>query len=286
MRHIHTSLFYLCNQSDMKKYFSFLVIITIISFSCVSKKQLLDAQINNRYLQNDSAAMARKIAEQDATIKQLNAQYATQTDYMNQQQKQMKADCDTKEAAYKTQVNKLQQDLLTQNKNAKDLQDLFDAQKRKSDELKAKMTNALQGFSDTDLTVTQKNGKVYISLSENLLFPSGSAVVNAEGRSALLKLAQVLNNNTDINVEIEGHTDSIPIHKTYEDNWALSLARSASIVRILVNEYKVSPQRVVASGHSEYDPVAPNSTPEGRAKNRRTEIILSPKLDELYKLME
>lgn len=269
----------------MKKY-CFILIAATCAFSCVSKKQLLDAQIGNRYLQNDSAAMARKIAEQDATIKQLNSQYATQTEYMNQQQKQMKADCDTKETNYKQQIDKLNKDLLSQNQKAKELQDLIDAQKRKAEELKAKMNNALQGFSDTDLTVTQKNGKVYVSLSENLLFPSGSATVNAQGRDALLKLSQVLNLNPDINVEIEGHTDSIPITKKFEDNWALSLARSASIVRILVNDYKVSPQRVIASGHSQYDPVDTNSTPEGRARNRRTEIILSPKLDELFKLLE
>ena len=96
----------------------------------------------------------------------------------------------------------------------------------------------------------------------------------------------VLNVNPDISVDIEGHTDSIPIRKKYEDNWALSTARATSIVRILVNDYKVDPVRVIASGHSLYDPVDSNSTEEGRARNRRTEIILSPKLDELYKLLE
>lgn len=269
----------------MKKY-SILLIPTLLFFSCVSRKKLLDAQINNRYLQNDSASMARKILDQDATIKQLNSKFTAQSDSMAKQQLQLKSDCANKEANYKNQLNKLQQDLMTQSKNAKDLQKLIEDQKRNNEELKTKMLTALQSFSDTDLTVTQKNGKVYISLSENLLFPSGSAVINTEGRDALLKLAQVLNTNIDISVEIEGHTDSIPIHIRFEDNWALSLARSASIVRILVNEYKVSPQRIIASGHSEFDPVAPNNTPEGRAKNRRTEIILTPKLDELFKFLE
>src|SRR6266496_3972627 len=98
--------------------------------------------------------------------------------------------------------------------------------------------------------------------------------------------AEVLNGSPDISVNIEGHTDSIPIRVKYQDNWALSTARAASIVRILVNDYKVDPVRVIASGHGQYDPVDINSTEEGRAKNRRTEIILSPKLDELYKLLE
>ena len=95
----------------------------------------------------------------------------------------------------------------------------------------------------------------------------------------------MLNSNPDINVNIEGHTDSIPIKSRFEDNWALSTARATSIVRILTKDYKVDPVRVEASGHSLYDPVDSNTTPEGRAKNRRTEIILSPKLDELYNLI-
>ena len=101
----------------------------------------------------------------------------------------------------------------------------------------------------------------------------------------MAKLAAVLNLNNDVSVNIEGHTDSIPIRGRYQDNWDLSTARANSIVRILVNNYKVDPTRVISSGHSYYEPVASNSTPEGRAKNRRTDIILSPKLDEMYKLL-
>jgi chemotaxis protein MotB len=111
-------------------------------------------------------------------------------------------------------------------------------------------------------------------------------VVNPKGKEALGKLAEVLNQNPDITVDIEGHTDSIPIRGKYQDNWDLSLARAASIVRILTIDYKVEPMRIVASGHSQYDPVQTNSTPDGRALNRRTDIILSPKLDELYKLLQ
>jgi chemotaxis protein MotB len=159
-------------------------------------------------------------------------------------------------------------------------------QKAASDELKNKMSEALKGFNSNELSVYQKDGKVYVSLSENLLFPSGSAVVNPKGVDALSKLAAVLNLNADVAVNIEGHTDSIPIRGRYQDNWDLSTARANSIVRILVNNYKVDPKRVMASGHSYFDPVASNSTADGRAKNRRTEIILSPKLEEMYKLLE
>ena len=148
------------------------------------------------------------------------------------------------------------------------------------------MTEALKGFNSNDLSVYQKNGKVYVRLSENLLFPSGSAVVNPKGVDALSKLAAVLNLNTDVSVNIEGHTDSIPIRGRFKDNWDLSTARANAIVRVLVDNYKVDPVRVIASGHSYYDPIESNATPDGRALNRRTEIILSPKLDEMYKLLE
>ena len=159
-------------------------------------------------------------------------------------------------------------------------------QKNQSDQLKNKMAEALKGFNSNDLSVVQKNGKVYVSLSENLLFPSGSAVVNTKGVDALSKLAAVLNLESNVAVNIEGHTDSIPIRGKYKDNWDLSTARANAIVRILVETYRVDPLRVIASGHSFYDPLDTNSTPEGRARNRRTEIILSPKLDEMYKLLE
>ena len=125
-----------------------------------------------------------------------------------------------------------------------------------------------------------------MSLQESLLFPSGSAVVNPKGKEALGTLAQVLNMNPDINVVVEGHTDSVPIRGKYEDNWALSVARSTAIVRLLTETYKVDPTRVTASGKSKYEPVDTNLTAEGRQRNRRTEIILAPKLDQLMELLE
>jgi chemotaxis protein MotB len=148
------------------------------------------------------------------------------------------------------------------------------------------MVNALVNFRPEELTVSVKNGKVYVSLQEGLLFPSGSATVNPRGREALSNVAQALNANPEINVMIEGHTDSIPMKGRYEDNWALSTARSTAIVRILTDTYGLDPLRVTASGRSKYEPVDSNTTAEGRARNRRTEIILAPKLDEIMRLLE
>ncbi|MEP6845688.1 MAG: OmpA family protein [Panacibacter sp.] len=264
----------------------------VLMASCVSKKKYLESQVALRYLKYDSAQLANKVSSLNTTVSDLQNQVSDLQQKIADNQKliaDLKSQNDQLSSTVsgtKTQLTKSEQELENQQKKLQQLQDLLDQQKRKSDELKKKMTDALSGFSASDLTVTQKNGKVYVSLSENLLFPSGSAAVNAQGKEALGKLAGVLNANPDINVNIEGHTESIPIRKAYEDNWALSTARATSIVRILVKDYEVDPVRVIASGHSQFDPVESNSTSEGRARNRRTEIILTPKLDELYKLLE
>ncbi len=274
-----------------KKNYSFALIalgVVMIS-SCVSKKQFIDSQIQVRTLKSDSVLMANRINQLERSLSDLKAQYnGLMGQNGNLQDKLSAASSDA--ASKQNALQRSQQQIADQQRRLEQLQALIDQQKRKAAELKKKMTDALVGFNSNELTVSTKNGKVYVSLQENLLFPSGSAQVNAKGKQALGKLAAVLNVNPDISVDIEGHTDSIPfkgrgiVH--FEDNWALSTARATAIVRILVNDYKVDPVRVIASGHSQFDPVDSNATPEGRAKNRRTEIILSPKLDELYKLLE
>ncbi|HOY31668.1 MAG TPA: OmpA family protein [Bacteroidales bacterium] len=148
------------------------------------------------------------------------------------------------------------------------------------------LRNALLGFQSDELSVEIKNGKVYVSMSDKLLFKSGSAAIEEKGKGAIKVLAEVLVKNPDIDILVEGHTDSIPIKTSvYRDNWDLSVARATSIVRILTDEYKISPTRLTASGRGEFSPRANNATPEGRASNRRTEIILSPKLDEIMNLI-
>ncbi len=184
------------------------------------------------------------------------------------------------------QANLNQKQLEAEQKRLLDLRRLLQQQGEAVENLRKKMAEALTGFNSNELTVFTKNGRVYVSLQESLLFPSGSAVVNQKGKDALGTLAQALNNSPDINVVVEGHTDSIPIKKSYEDNWALSVARATSIVRLLTNTYAMDPTRVTASGRSFFEPVDSNSTPEGRARNRRTEIILAPKLDQILQLLE
>ena len=154
--------------------------------------------------------------------------------------------------------------------------------------LKKKVSDALIGFTNNGLTVSQKNGKVYISLEERLLFATGSIVVDKEGIVALNKLAEVLEKNPDINILIEGHTDNVPMKGTgdIKDNWDLSVMRATSVVKIITSKSKVSPLRLTAAGRSEYNPIDAANTTEARKKNRRIEIILTPKLDEIFKVLE
>lgn len=268
----------------MKRIFVILI-GSVLFTSCVSKKLFQQSQAETAALRSDSARLAGQVTQMQGNIESLNSNIAglnSKVSNLSNQNSQL----GQQTANQQSQLNQSKLTLQQQQEQLQQLQNLLNQQKERSAQLKNKMTEALLGYAEKDLTVVQKNGKVYVSLSENLLFPSGSAVINKNGVDALAKLAAVLNLNQDVAVAIEGHTDSIPIRGKYSDNWDLSAARANSIVRILVNNYKVDPARVVATGHSSFDPVDSNSTPEGRAKNRRTEIVLSPKLEEMYKLLE
>lgn len=171
-------------------------------------------------------------------------------------------------------------------KSLKELQQVISRQDSVSKQLQNNLRKALLGFKADELSVKMKNGKVYVSMTDKLLFKSGSASVESKGIEALKVLANVLLKNPDIDVLVEGHTDNIPMKSpTIKDNWDLSVMRATSIVRILTQDYNIPPTRVTASGRGEFFPKATNETPEGRALNRRTEIILSPKLDEVMRLL-
>ncbi|MDO9000559.1 MAG: OmpA family protein [Bacteroidota bacterium] len=154
-------------------------------------------------------------------------------------------------------------------------------------DLRKKLSDALLGFENKGLTITQKNGKVYVSLDESLLFASGKTNVEARGVEALKNVAKVLEQNEEINVLVEGHTDDVPMKGAGEikDNWDLSVMRATSVTKILLSSAKIESQRITAAGRGEFFPLDPAKTAEARKKNRRTEIILTPKLDELLKVL-
>ena len=166
------------------------------------------------------------------------------------------------------------------------LQSEINAQNEKVATLLNNVKDALLGFNNDELTVTQKDGKVYVAMSDKLLFESGSAHVNKQGKDALGKLADVLKKQNDIDILIEGHTDNKPIKTVqFKDNWDLSVVRATSVVRILTKDYGVNPLQIVPSGRGEYMPVDTNDSTEGRARNRRTEIIMAPRLDKLMDIL-
>ena len=250
--------------------------------SCVSSKRYKEALQREQDLRDQNGILG---ARMDSSIARLNERLSESQNENSRLINQI--DAAGKNAAELSRLaNMTQQQLQEEQQRLANMRQLMDQQRQAIENLRSKMTNALVNFRPEELTVSVKNGKVYVSLQESLLFPSGSAAVNPRGKEALGKLGQALNTNPDINVLIEGHTDSIPMKGRYEDNWALSTARSTAIVRILTDGYGVDPTRVTASGRSKYEPVDTNTTPEGRARNRRTEIILAPKLDELMRLLE
>jgi chemotaxis protein MotB len=189
----------------------------------------------------------------------------------------------------KVSLDELTLELKKKNSRLAELEKILDTQKRIVSDLKNKVSEALLGFENNGLTVTNKNGKVYVSLDEKLLFKTASWDIDANGRNALRKLAGVLEKNPNIQITIEGHTDNVPYNPgsgQLKDNWDLSVKRATTVVRVLLEGSKIKPGRLTAAGRSEYFPVEADDTPDARQKNRRTEIILTPDLTELYKLID
>ncbi|MBS1489427.1 MAG: OmpA family protein [Bacteroidetes bacterium] len=186
------------------------------------------------------------------------------------------------------QNDSLSTSLAEREKKVKELEQVLAKKDKAVQDLKNKISNALLNFKENDLTVKVKNGKVYVSLAEQLLFGSGSITVDKKGVGALQQLAKAIKDQKDIHMMIEGHTDNVPISaktKYMEDNWDLSVLRATSITKILTKA-GVSPNQITSAGRGEFSPVAPNDTAPNKQKNRRTEIIITPNLDEIFKILD
>ena len=197
--------------------------------------------------------------------------------------------------ALELKLNKQQQDLDALSAELKkrearvnELEEVLRKKDQATADLKKKLQDALMGFEGKGLTITQKNGKVYVSMDESLLFESGKTAVQPKGIEALKNVAKVLEQNPEINILVEGHTDDVPMAGKGEikDNWDLSVIRATSVTKIILQNSKTDPTRITSAGRGEFFPLDPAKTPESRKKNRRTEIILTPKLDELFKVLE
>lgn len=239
-------------------------------------------------LESDLEALQHKYNNLDESYQALSAQSSKKLAEQSQKNQELLAQLEEKErilAAESLRLENLQKELNERSAQIEELQSLINAKETQMQQLKDAVSSALHNFEGKGLTVEHKNGKIYVSMENKLLFNSGSWAVGSEGKKAVEQLASVLAENTDINVLIEGHTDNVPYNgTTVSDNWDLSVKRATAIVRILENK-KVNPTQITAAGRSEYVPVATNKTKEGKAKNRRIEIILAPNLDEISKLL-
>lgn len=190
-------------------------------------------------------------------------------------------------AEERSRLEALKKQLDSRSQRVDELEALIASKDQAMKNLKDAISNALLDFEGKGLTVEQRDGKVYVSMENKLLFQSGSWSVNDNGRRAVQQLGTVLAKNPEINVLIEGHTDDVPYRGNgpLQDNWDLSTKRATSIVRILLGNSQIDPASLTAAGKGQFVPVAPNSTTSGKAKNRRIEVVLTPKLDEITKLL-
>jgi chemotaxis protein MotB len=261
--------------------------------------QRLDEQ--SKKLATDTTLLGQDVRATSSKLDGMNKEYEQLNNYyknlltssgklnrdMAQQQEQLLAIQQNLERTRKTN-DSLSTSLAEREKKVRELENVMAAKDKAVQDLKDNISKALLNFKENDLTVNVKNGKVYVSLAEQLLFASGSTTVDAKGVSALQQLAKAVKDQRDIHIMVEGHTDNVPVSKKspyMQDNWDLSVMRATSITKILTKA-GVAPNQITAAGKGEYVPLAPNISAPNKQKNRRTEIIITPNLDELFKILE
>ena len=274
----------------MKKITLFTFLTILLCTSCVTKKKFMLAELaataSKDSLQGLLTDCRNTGNQMSVQIKNLMRDTTKMGNSIRQYQSMLNVNM-TEQENLNALLNQKKNELNERERTINELQQMINAQNEKVRKLLSSVKDALLGFSSDELTVREKDGKVYVAMSDKLLFQSGSARLDKRGEEALGKLAEVLNKQTDIDVFIEGHTDNKPINTVqFKDNWDLSVIRATSVVRILIKNYNVNPLQIQPSGRGEYMPVDDNETAEGRSKTRRTEIIMAPKLDKLFQMLQ
>ena len=264
--------------NELKKANQKLISDSTTTGLALRKTQRLQADLTATYdklLKNQEQLMSNSASESSRLAANLT-----------QREAELKAVGENLQAS-KSQVDQLNVDLKSREERLNELERVLAEKDKAVNALRAKVSDALLGFKAKDLTVNIKNGKVYVSLAEQLLFKSGSTKVDPKGQEALQQLAKALKEQREVNVLVEGHTDDVPVAKLtgIQDNWDLSVLRATEITRILTKSGLAASQ-VTPSGRAETAPLETGKTAEIRQKNRRTEIILTPKLDELFQILE
>ncbi|MDR1341169.1 MAG: OmpA family protein [Prevotellaceae bacterium] len=294
------------------KRISILIVSCLLAFtSCVTSKKYKELESSYNKLKNNYENLNVKSNEQTGKLKQLTDEIAklnSEADALREQSRTMKKqyeDLQTVQKNLSTTSQKEMQELLRKiqqseeslqqkedelrekNKRYMELQAAMEKQAEALTMLKQKVADALVGFEGKGLSVVQKNGKVYVSVDEKLLFKSGKWDIEKPGLEALAEVSKILEQNTDINIVVEGHTDNVKYSGTGAliDNWDLSVKRATTVVRTLLKNTTIDPKRITAAGRGEFVPLDTNETNEGKQKNRRTEIILTPKFDELLDIL-
>jgi chemotaxis protein MotB len=247
--------------------FILVILITLLCSACVVSKSSFDALEADKKRMEDSLNTALQSSNSQGTA------YRDSLALARQKEQKLIKDSQSTLAEREARIREIESRLAARDSNL--------AQLRRT------LNEALLGFMESGLSVDIRGDKVYVSLSDKLVFPSGSTDIDEKGKSALDNLAKVLNNQPDINIQVEGHTDNVPVVNLQgiKDNWDLSTMRSTQVVRYLTGEGKVVSKRVTASGRSEYSPIESNNSSTARARNRRIEIVLTPKLSELFDLI-
>jgi chemotaxis protein MotB len=260
----------------------FIVTCSFLLVACGPSKELLRSQAKTdslgivvEQLKSKIAQLNKELNDQQTQLKDLQNSNNTQIALMKNQYAiamQEASDCKLAKEAVARRMEEFNQALAAQGLTMK--------------EIRRKAEQALAQFADAGVAVSYKNGLVYISMQDELLFNPGSAKLGKKGQDALSVVARVLNENPNLKIYVIGNTDSIKVTRGFTDNWSLSTERANSVVRVLRDQYQVTMERVVSAGNGKYDPVADNSTVEGRAKNRRTDIILNPDLSRFWDLVD
>jgi len=278
----------------------FFCLVTVAFTSCVSRKQLKSeqdkyAKLNSFYMQvqddlkkcrDDEAEASRRKALLEAEIAGLNKQVDFLKENNNTVVNQLK-DLSVISSSQAESIKKSLENISSKDNYIQGLQSALARKDSLNMALVMNLKGALNDVNDSDVEIKVEKGVVFISISDKMLFKSGSADVSDKALNVLSKVAQVLNSKPEIEFMVEGHTDNVAIkNNCVTDNWDLSVKRATSVVRLLQSKFGIDPKRMTAGGRGEYVPLQSNDSAEGRAANRRTRIVILPQLDQFFQLLE